>query len=401
MHSSLENKNIVLGVSGGIAVYKSVELLRLMRASGAEVRVVMTCNATHFVGPTTFAALAGRPVCFDLFDGRQDAAMRHIDWAQEADAVVVAPATANLVGKLAGGIADDALSTLLLAATCPLLICPAMNTHMFQHPAVQRNLERITADGHTVLPPDSGPLACGTVGPGRLPAPEAIFDRLLALLCLKDFAGRRVLVTAGPTHEPLDPVRFLTNPSSGRMGFAVARAAEHRGAMVTLVSGPSHLPDPPNIHTVRITTARQMAEAVFDCAPKADIVVKTAAVSDYRPAVTADHKIKKGADDTVITLTRNPDILLELGRRKQPGQILVGFAAETRDLETYAAAKIREKQLDMIVANLVGRPGAGFGSRTNAVSFFYPDGRREDMPVMDKEELAHVILDRIAGTVAF
>ena len=395
MNAALAEKTIVLGVSGGIAAYKSVELLRLLRLAGARVRVIMTRNATRFVGPLTFAALAGQPVCIDLFDPRQEAAMRHIDWAQGADAVLVAPATANVIGKLAGGIADDALSTLLLAVTCPVMVCPAMNTNMFQHPSVQRNLARLAADGHTILPPDSGQLACGTTGPGRLPAPEIIFDRLIALLSPKDLAGRRVLVTAGPTHEPLDPVRFLTNPSSGRMGFAVARAAEHRGARVTLVSGPSHLSDPSNVTTVRITTARQMAEAVLECARHADIVVKTAAVSDYRPAVMADHKIKKGADDTLLTLTRNPDILLELGRRKPPGQILVGFAAETQHLATHAAAKIRDKHLDLIVANLVGRPDAGFGTQTNTVSLFYPDGSREDLPSMDKIVLAHVILDRL------
>ena len=395
MNPALAEKTIVLGVSGGIAAYKSVEVLRLMRLAGARVRVIMTRNATRFVGPLTFAALAGQPVCIDLFDPTQEAAMRHIDWAQGADAVLVAPATANVIGKMAAGIADDALSTLLLAVTCPVMVCPAMNTHMFQHPAVQRNLARLVADGHTILPPDSGQLACGTTGPGRLPAPEIIFDRLIALLSPKDLAGRRVLVTAGPTHEPLDPVRFLTNPSSGRMGFAVARAAEHRGARVTLVSGPSHLSDPVNVTTVHITTARQMAEAVLEGARQADIVVKTAAVSDYRPAVMADHKIKKGADDTLLTLTRNPDILLELGRRKPPGQILVGFAAETQHLATYAAAKIREKHLDLIVANLVGRPDAGFGTETNTVSFFYPDGSREDLPPMDKLILAHVILDRL------
>jgi phosphopantothenoylcysteine decarboxylase/phosphopantothenate--cysteine ligase len=397
MPPSLEAKNIVLGVCGGIAAYKSVELLRQLRTAGARVRVVMTRNATRFVGPVTFAALSGHPVCTDLFDASQDAAMRHIDWAREADAVVVAPATANLVGKLASAIADDALSTLLLAATCPVLVCPAMNTHMFQHPAVQRNLARLAGDGHSVLAPDDGELACGTRGPGRLPDPQVIFDRLSALLCPKDLAGRRVLVTAGPTHEPLDPVRFLTNPSSGRMGFAVARAAEYRGARVVLVSGPSHLPDPLNVTTLRVTSARQMAEAVLGDAAAADLVVKTAAVSDYRPALAAAHKIKKGAEDTVLTLTRNPDILLELGRRKRAGQILVGFAAETRDLETYAAVKIREKRLDLIVANLVGQPGVGFASPTNTVSFFYPDGRREDLAAMDKAVLAHVILDRVAG----
>jgi len=326
--------------------------------------------------------------------------MRHIDWAQQSDAVVVAPATANILAKLAGGIADDCLSTLLLAATCPVMLCPAMNTHMFGHPAVVRNLARLEADGHCILPPDSGDLACGTVGPGRLPDPAVIFDRLLALLTPKDYRGRRVLVTAGPTREPLDPVRFLSNPSSGRMGFALARAAEHRGATVTLVSGPSNLADPINVDTIRVTTAQEMAEAVWRRAAEADIVVKAAAVSDYRPASTAPQKIKKGAADTTLVLTRTPDILLELGRRKQGPQVLVGFAAETERVEAYAAAKLEEKNLDLIVANRIGTPGAGFEAETNIVSLFYRDGRREEVGSMSKKDLAHLLLDRVADLAA-
>jgi phosphopantothenoylcysteine decarboxylase/phosphopantothenate--cysteine ligase len=391
----LDDKTIVLGVTGGIAAYKSVELLRLLRTAGARVPVVMTRSATRFVGPTTFAALSGEPVWLEMFATPPDAAMRHIDWAQQSDAVVVAPATANILGKLAGGIADDPLSTLLLAATCPVMLCPAMNTHMFGHPAVARNLARLAADGHCILPPDSGDLACGTVGAGRLPDPAVIFDRVLALLTPKDLRGRRILVTAGPTREPLDPVRFLSNPSSGRMGFAVARAAEHRGGEVTLVSGPSGLADPFNVATVRVTTAREMAEAVWQRSGEADIVIKTAAVSDYRPAAPAPRKIKKQAADTPLVLTRNPDILLEVGRRKQEHQVLVGFAAETDHLDRYAAAKLKEKNLDLIVANRIGAPGAGFEVETNIVSLFYRDGRREDPGAMSKDDLAHLLLDRI------
>jgi phosphopantothenoylcysteine decarboxylase/phosphopantothenate--cysteine ligase len=397
MNDPLAAKTIVLGVTGGIAAYKSVELLRLMRGAGARVRVVMTRSATRFVGPTTFEALSGEPVWLDMFESRPEAAMRHIDWAQQSDAVVVAPATANILGKLAGGIADDPLSTLLLAATCPVMLCPAMNTHMFCHPSVARNLARLEADGHCILAPDSGDLACGTVGAGRLPDPAVIFDRVLALLAAKDYRGRRILVTAGPTREPLDPVRFLSNPSSGRMGFAVARAAEHRGAAVTLVSGPSDLSDPVNVATVRVTTAAEMAEAVWRLAAAADIVVKTAAVSDYRPAVVAPQKIKKGAADATLALVRNPDILKELGRRKNPGQILVGFAAETENVDQYAAVKLKEKHLDLIVANRIGIPGAGFEAETNIVSLFYRDGRREDLESMPKGDLAHLLLDRIGG----
>lgn len=399
MTDSLDGKSVVLGVTGGIAAYKSVALLRLLRGAGARVRVVMTRSATRFVGPTTFEALCGEPVWLEMFQRGSDAAMRHIDWAQQSDAVVVAPATANILGKLAGGIADDPLSTLLLAATCPVMLCPAMNTHMLCHPAVARNLARLAADGHCILAPDSGDLACGTVGAGRLPDPSVIFDRLLALLTPKDYRGRRILVTAGPTREPLDPVRFLSNPSSGRMGFAVARAAEHRGAVVTLVSGPSGLSDPFNVATVRVTTAREMAEAVWGRAGEADIVVKTAAVSDYRPAAPAPQKIKKQAADTTLALTRNPDILLELGRRKQGHQILVGFAAETENLDQYAATKLKEKHLDLIVANRIGAAGAGFEVETNIVSLFYRDGQCEELGAMSKSDLAHLLLDRIANLV--
>ncbi|MCG6892193.1 MAG: bifunctional phosphopantothenoylcysteine decarboxylase/phosphopantothenate--cysteine ligase CoaBC, partial [Desulfobacteraceae bacterium] len=331
----LEGKQIVLGVSGGIAAYKSAELVRLLTGAGAGVRVVMTENAGWFIGATTFEALSSNPVCTSLFERGSDAAMRHIDWAQSADAMVVAPATANIVGKMAGGIADDALSTFLTAVTCPVLLCPAMNTHMFESRAVQRNLDTLRADGVNVLTPGSGELACGTVGPGRLPDPADILDRLARLLCPKDLVGRRVLVTAGPTHEFLDPVRYITNPSTGKMGFAVARAAEYRGADVILVSGPAHMPDPANMTVERVTTAEDMAEAVFRHVEGADIVVKTAAVSDYRPKSTAGQKIKKGASGVTLEMVQNTDILLELGRRKRH-PFLVGFAAETENLDEYA-----------------------------------------------------------------
>jgi phosphopantothenoylcysteine decarboxylase / phosphopantothenate---cysteine ligase len=394
--SALAGKRIVLGVSGGIAAYKSVYLLRLMVKAGAEVRVMMTPNATHFVGPVTFEALCNRPVCTDLYDRRDpDAAMRHIDWAREARAVVVAPATANLLGKYAHGIADDALSTFLTVATCPVLLCPAMNSDMYLSPPVQRNLEILRGDGHLVLSPGEGDLACGVSGPGRLPEPETILDRLEAALTPEDLAGRRILVTAGPTREFFDPVRFISNPSSGRMGFAVARAAEHRGAEVTLVTGPVSLPDLPAVETIRVTSAREMADAVLSRLDAAEIVVKTAAVSDYRPRESADHKIKKGAAEETLVLEQNPDILREIGARKG-GRFLVGFAAETRDLRENASAKLRNKNLDMIVGNVVTEPGAGFGSESNRVTFFYPDGSREALESMSKTEVAHRLLDRVA-----
>ncbi|MFW5854378.1 MAG: bifunctional phosphopantothenoylcysteine decarboxylase/phosphopantothenate--cysteine ligase CoaBC [Thermodesulfobacteriota bacterium] len=396
MTGRLQDKQLILGVCGGIAAYKSVELLRLMTRQGARVRVVMTRHAGEFVAPLTFEALSGEPVCIDLFDRTdRDASIRHIDWAQEADAAVIAPATANLVAKLANGTADDALSTFLLAMICPVLVCPSMNTHMYQHPSVQRNLDRLKTDGHRVLEPGAGQLACGTVGPGRLPEPEQILDRLIARLTPKDLAGKRVLVTAGPTREFIDPVRFISNPSSGKMGFAVAAAAEHRGAEVTLVTGPTRLSDPADIRTIRVVSAREMAEAVFDHFEAADIIIKTAAVSDYSPRETADHKIKKGAEEMDLVLQKNIDILRTLGGRKRPNQFLAGFAAETQDLRENACKKMVEKNLDLIVGNLVGNPDSGFSADTNRVTLFYPNREKEPLEIMDKASVAHRILDRI------
>ncbi len=395
MPNVLKEKNLVLGVTGGIAAYKAAELLRLLTGAGASVRVVMTESACKFVGRTTFEALSGRPVFIDMFDEGGSGAIRHIDWAREAEAVVVAPATANFVGKLANGIADDALSTFMLAVTAPKIVCPAMNTHMYENPAVQRNLARLRKDGVAILAPDAGDLACGTVGPGRLPDPPAIFDRVVALLTPKDLAGTRVLVTAGPTREYLDPVRFVSNPSSGKMGFAVARAAEHRGADVVLVSGPTALSFPANVNAVSVQSAGEMAEAVHEHAAAADVIVKAAAVGDYRPANRKTQKIKKTQETLSLSLEKTEDILRTLGGRKRKGQVLVGFAAETASLKKNATVKLAEKHLDLIAANLIGAPDAGFEADTNRVSLFYPDGRTERLSVMEKDEVAHVLLDRV------
>lgn len=394
MRTGIQDKNVVLGVCGGIAAYKSVELLRLLVKHGARVRTVMTRNAREFVGPVTFEALSKQAVCADLFERGTDASIRHIEWAQEADAVVIAPATANIIGKLANGLADDALSTLMTAVTCPVVICPSMNTHMYENKAVQRNIKRLKDDGYFVLEPEAGELACGTSGPGRLPEPEDILDRLRYRLAPKDFQDKRVLVTAGPTQEPIDPVRFISNPSSGKMGYAVARAAEHRGGRVVLITGPTHLPDPNNVSVVKVRTAQEMAHKVFEHMPDVEVVVKTAAVSDFRPKDQADHKLKKDTEETVLVLQKNQDILQELGRRKK-GQILVGFAAETQNIEQYAAKKLAEKNLDMIAANLVGQTASGFASDTNEMILFFKDGTKEALPVMPKEEVAHILLDRI------
>jgi len=394
MHKSLQSKNIVLCVCGGIAAYKSVELLRLLVKHGAAVRVVMTKNAAEFVGPLTFEALSGSPVCTTLFGQSTNSSIRHIAWAEEADAVIVAPATANIIGKLANGIADDAMSTFMMAVTTVKVLCPAMNTHMYENRAVQRNLDRLEGDGFFILEPDAGELACGIVGPGRLPDPENIIDRLNSLLTPKDFFGKKVLVTAGPTREPLDPVRFISNPSSGKMGFAVAKAAEQRGAEVVLISGPVSLPEPPGISTIKVNTAMEMADAVFQYMDKSDIIIKTAAVSDYRPADPADHKIKKGADTITLSMQKTEDILKKLGQNKQD-RILVGFAAETENLEQYAQKKLREKNLDLIVGNIVGSSSSGFQSETNKVTLFFKDGTKKSLPLMEKEEVAHAILQNI------
>lgn len=395
---TLKNKSIVLGVCGGIAAYKSVLLLRLLKKEGAHVRVIMTQNARYFVGPVTFEVLSETPVCTDLFEKTEDAAIRHIQWAEEADAVVVAPATANMIGKMANGIADDALSTFLLAVTTPVLVCPAMNTNMLLHPATQGNLKKIRSQGLGVLETDFGTMACGTTGPGRLPDPEYILDRLKALMAPKDFEGKTVLVSAGPTREFIDPVRFISNPSSGKMGYAIARAAEQRGAKVILVSGPTSLAAPHHVETLPVDSAEQMAAAVFENMSRADIIIKTAAVGDYRAKARADHKIKKQKEELVLELTQNVDILKALGARKTR-QFLVGFAAETQDLAANAGEKLKKKNLDLIVGNIVGSPDSGFQADTNRVTLFFKDGSSEALPILGKDQVAHILLDRIRDKI--
>ncbi|MDP3286574.1 MAG: bifunctional phosphopantothenoylcysteine decarboxylase/phosphopantothenate--cysteine ligase CoaBC [Desulfobacterales bacterium] len=390
----IKGKNIVLGVSGGIAAYKSAELLRLIKKQDANVRVIMTKNASAFVGSLTFEALSGNPVCTDLFENGGNSSIRHIEWAKEADAVVVAPATANIIGKLAGGIADDALSTFLLAVTCPVMICPSMNTNMYEKISVRRNLNILKEDGYFIVEPSEGELACGTTGQGRLPDPEEILDRLMYCLAPKDFKGKRVLVTAGPTREHMDPVRYISNPSSGRMGYAVARAAEHRGADVVLVSGPANLKVPVNVEIIRTGSAKEMAAAVFGHMKKADIIIKTAAVSDYMPSVTAKQKMKKGEGETTLLLRKTDDILLELGKKKK-NKILVGFAAETENLEKNAKEKLARKNLDIIAGNLLDGESSGFGTETNKVILFFRNGKKEILPLLEKESVAHILLDRI------
>lgn len=390
----LENKKILLGVTGGIAAYKSVELLRLLQKAGASVRVVMTRNATAFVGPLTFRAISGHSVYLDVLEEGPEGGIRHIAWADWADAVVIAPATANCVAKLAHGFADDALSTLMLAVRAPVLLCPAMNSHMYESRPVQRNLDLLEGYGMTVLEPDSGDLACGVTGPGRLPDPAFIVDRMEKLLSPKDLKGLHILMTAGPTQEAIDPVRYISNHSSGKMGYAIARAAEYRGAEVTLVTGPVSLPFPVGVERLAVKSAREMLLVMESRMESADIIIKVAAVADFCVKNAADHKIKKTEGTPVIELEKNPDILATLGQRKNR-QFLVGFAAETRDLATYAKDKIARKNLDMIVGNLVSGPDSAFGSDRNTVTFFYPDGSEEALEALPKEKVADRLLDAI------
>ncbi len=398
MQNSLSGKHIVLCVCGGIAAYKSVELLRLFQKAGADVKVVMTGNAEHFVGSMTFEAISGHPVFKGMYGGAPDAEMRHIAWADEADAVVIAPATANIIGKLANGIADDAMTTFMLAVTAPKIICPSMNTHMYENRAVQRNIDTLEGDGFVIVDPGEGELACGAVGAGRLPEPGYIFDRVVSIFFSKDFKGKKVLVTAGPTREAIDPVRFVSNPSSGKMGYAIAKAAADRGAEVILISGPTNLKTPYGVSRNDVVSAGEMADAVFDQVDAADIIIKVAAVSDYTPSSKAEHKIKKGEGGISIKMERTVDILAELGRRKKH-QILVGFAAETQNLKDNALDKLNRKNLDIIAGNLVGDPSSGFNSDTNKINLFLKDGSIEELPEMDKDAAAHVLLDRIASRI--
>ena len=390
----LKDKQIILGVCGGIAAYKAADLLRILGKSGCHIRVIMTKSAQAFVGPLTFEALSGHRVWTHMFGRREGTPFRHIAWADEADAVVIAPATANIVGKMAHGIADDPLTTFVLAVRAPILVCPSMNVHMYENRAVRENIKGLEEAGIKVLRPEVGSLACGHEGRGRLPDVEAIAEELCFLLCPRDLSGERILVTAGPTQEPIDPVRFISNPSSGKMGHALARVARRRGAQVLLISGPTALPDPQGVRVIRVGTAQEMFDAVMDHVEQSTIIVKAAAVSDWRPASLFEHKVKKEEMAQHLRLEQTADILKALGENKKD-QVLVGFAAETQNLRENACAKLTAKNLDLIVANLVGRTDSGFGSDTNQVSLFYRDGRTEALPLMHKEELAEVLFDRV------
>ncbi|MGC9194599.1 MAG: bifunctional phosphopantothenoylcysteine decarboxylase/phosphopantothenate--cysteine ligase CoaBC [Syntrophobacteraceae bacterium] len=391
----LQGKSILLGISGGIAVYKAAELVRLFVKAGACVHVVMTENAQRFVTPLTFQALSNNAVGCDLFSMQSESQISHIQKARLADLVVLAPATANLMAKMAAGIADDYLTTILLATTAPVLVCPAMNVKMWEHPATRRNLKILTELGYRIEPPASGFLACQEEGAGRLADLGDIFESGLRLLTLPTLAGRSVLVSAGPTREHFDPVRFLSSPSSGKMGYALARIAARRSARVLLVSGPCSLEAPARVERVCVTSAVQMRDAILDFCAEQDAIVMTAAVSDYRPSQISGQKIKKSAEGFSVGFEPNPDILAFLGEKKPPGQVLVGFAAETENVFENAKDKLIRKNLDLIVANDLTKEGAGFGFDTNQVKIIGRNQEVSDLAVMTKDEVACEIWDRV------
>jgi len=391
----LAGRRVLLGVCGGIAAYKVAGWVRELVRDGAEVSVVMTEAARRFVSPLTFAALSGRRVACTLFADDDARAMEHIRLAREADLALVAPATAHSLARFAQGLADDLLAALLLATRAPVLLCPSMNSNMLSHPATQGNLARLREYGYHVMEPDSGGLACGEEGPGRLPEWDPVRERLLALLTPQDLAGRVVLVSSGPTREALDPARFLSNRSSGRMGHALARVARRRGAEVRLVSGPTALSDPPGVAVTRVTDAVGMAEAVLLLAQGADVVVMAAAVADFRPARPAAHKVKKGAVEPVLALERTTDILAQLGSLPSPRPLLAGFAAESREHLAEGRRKLREKRLDCIAVNDIGGSDTGFETVTNQVTLIDGDGEHV-LPLLSKEETAARIWDHLA-----
>ncbi|KXG75981.1 bifunctional phosphopantothenoylcysteine decarboxylase/phosphopantothenate--cysteine ligase CoaBC [Thermotalea metallivorans] len=391
-----KNKNVVLGVTGGIAVYKAADIVSRLKKLCINVHVIMTKSAQEFVQPLTFQSLSQNYVVTDMFAEPKTWDVEHISLAQKADLFLIAPATANAIGKIANGIADDMLTTTVMATKAPVLIAPAMNTNMYENPIVQENIRKLEALGYTLIEPASGRLACGDYGKGKLADPEIIVEEVLKMLnSSKDLAGLKFVVTAGPTRESIDPVRYITNHSSGKMGYAIAERAAKRGAEVVLISGPTHLPTPPGVQRIDVISTNDMYEAVMNHLEWADVFIKSAAVADYRPKAVAVNKIKKGEGDLTIEFTRNPDILKELGKRKRNGQILVGFAAETQGLIANAKAKVETKNLDFIVANDLTKEGAGFQSDTNIVTMIDKYGNMEHYDLMPKKELADTILNKI------
>ena len=398
----LENKKIVLAISGGIAAFKAAEIASMLRKRGAEVKCIMTEHATEFITPLTMREISGNPVAVSMFSDIPEFNVEHIALAQWADVFVIAPATANVIGKIAGGIADDMLTTTVMATTAPVVIAPAMNSNMYMNPIVQKNIAALKEYGYEIIEPATGHLACGVTGVGRLPEPEDIVDYVEFTACRTSLLkGKKVIVTAGGTREPIDPVRFIGNHSSGRMGFAIAKAAAFAGADVTLVAGSNdHLKTPAGVaRRVDVGSTNDMKTAVDSYYDDCDLVIKSAAVADYRSAHPAANKIKKSDETLTLTMAKNPDILYGLGQRKAH-QVLIGFAAETTNLIEYGTAKLKKKNLDMLVANDVSAEGAGFQGTTNIATFLFPDGSMEKLEKMDKEDLAAVIVERAAAILA-
>ncbi len=391
----LKGKTVVLGVTGSIAAYKIASLASMLVKQHAEVHVLMTENAAKFITPITFETLTNQKCIVDTFDREFEFDVKHISLAKKADIFMVAPASANVIGKIANGIADDMLTTTIMACEAPKFIAPAMNTHMFMNPIVQDNLDKLRRFGYEIIQPASGYLACGDTGAGKMPEPEVLFNYILRTIGRPhDLTGKKVLITAGPTQEAIDPVRYITNHSTGKMGYAIAKAAMLRGAKVTLISGPVSITPPPFVDVVKVTTAAQMAEAVKLVAPEQDIIIKSAAVADYKPKTVAPEKIKKSAEDSVIELDRTEDILAYLGAHKVPGQFICGFAMETENVLENSRAKLEKKNADMIVSNSLRTKGAGFGGDTNVVTLITKDSAKE-YPLMSKDEVGDVILDTI------
>lgn len=395
---TLKGKEIVLGISGGIACYKSIEIVRGIKEAGGNVSVVMTKAATEFVQPLTFQTLSERPVATHMFSLYEESKIGHIKIGENADAIVVAPATANIIGKTANGIADDYLSTVLLACDAPLIVAPAMNHKMWDHPAVQENISTLINRGAHIVQPDSGFLACGTFGTGRMSDPHNILLKIKEVIELTSansgrLEGIKVLVTAGPTRERIDAVRYLTNDSSGKMGYAIAEYCHQQGADVTLISGPSNLPNPRGIKTIRVTSAEEMYQEVFKVSKETQLVIKAAAVSDYTVSETNKHKLKK-KDNLELSLIKTKDILKELGKNKQPTQFLVGFAAESEQVEEYARQKLEAKNLDLVIANNIIEKDAGFEVNTNRVVIISQKGSKP-LPLMTKAQVAEKIIDEV------
>jgi phosphopantothenoylcysteine decarboxylase/phosphopantothenate--cysteine ligase len=398
--SVLRDKSIVVGVTGGIAAYKAADIVSRLRKAGANVQVIMTEAATHFVAALTFSSLSGNPVVTDMFTAPAKWQVEHIALADRADVLLIAPATANTIAHLAAGIADDMLTCVALATRAPIIVAPAMNVHMLEHPAVQANIARLRSYGHQVLECEEGPLACGYEGKGRLPDPETIVVAVeRALSAARDLAGLSVMVTSGPTREPIDAVRFISNPSTGKMGYALAEAAARRGAKVSVVTGPTALPDPFGVEVVRVQTTEEMLAAVEERVGAVDVVIGAAAPSDYAPKNPVGEKISKSLPRMSLTLERTPDILARISRDKG-SRILIGFTAETIDLIARAKRKLKQKSLDLIVANDVTMAGAGFAVDTNVAALVFPDGRVEELPLMSKLELAHRVMDVVARLAA-